>query len=292
MDFEHHKLGRKPELKKILWSSLFKHPLLLAKDGLIGFSVLWTVTAWSNNFIGSDFFKSRTWCVVCLLFTIAYTLYAQSRLSKADIQIPLSNVCISIEFGDIFACDGITVIPVNEFFDNELGLPVSPKSLHGIFINKCFGGYSDSLDKQIDEQLRNIESTVLPKEKGKTTRYPIGTTVSVSTSEKKFFLFAFTHTDLKTCKASADVPQLFEALGGLWKYARNNSNGDTLNIPLVGSNLSGVGLPSKDLLNLILHSFVDETKKQVVVQRMRIVLTPDRAEEVNIGEVKKSWETK
>jgi hypothetical protein len=58
-----------------------------------------------------------------------------------------SNVSIELVFGDIFQHDGMSAIAVTEFFETELGTPVSPKSLHGIFIDRCFGGHPQPLNK-------------------------------------------------------------------------------------------------------------------------------------------------
>ena len=204
----------------------------------------------------------------------------------------MSNVSIEIVFGDLFAQDGVAAIPTNEFFDSELGLPVSAKSVHGILLQRCFGGHGDAFDRQVSAKLAKVSRETIPRPRGKTAKYPIGTSALVEAAGKRYLAFAFTHTDIDTCKAHADVPQIFKALTGLWIAARAELGGDALNLPLVGSGLSGVGLPSRDLLNIIILSFVDETRRQTVVQRMRIVLMWERISEVDLREVKQYWEAK
>jgi hypothetical protein len=210
------------------------------------------------------------------------------------VNIPLrqTNVSVEIAFGDIFQCDGLTAIPVGEFFESEFGLPVSPKSLHGIFITKCFGGHPQAFDDQVARQLAGVRLTQIKKDCGKTARYPIGTTAVLEAAGKHYLAFAFTHSDPKTCKAYADVPQMFEALSGLWKSARTHMNGNALNLPLVGSGPSGVGLPAVDLLHILLLSFADESRRELITQKLRIVLTWDRLDEVDLRQLKKSWEEK
>ena len=204
----------------------------------------------------------------------------------------MSNVSIDIAFGDIFAQDGVAAIPVNEFFDSEIGLPVSPHSLHGIFLHRCFGGHADAFDRQLEDKLSSKAADVVSRKQGKGKRFPIGTGAVIEASGRRYLVFAFTHTDIDTCKARADVPQMFVALAGLWKAARAELGGDALNLPLVGSGLSGVGLPARDLLNMIVLSFLDETKRQVVASKLRIVLTGDRHSEVDLREVKRFWGAK
>lgn len=224
--------------------------------------------------------------------SVVYAFISRWQVAKIVISVKQSNVSIEVAFGDIFECDGITAIPVSEYFDSEFGLPVSPNSLHGIFINKCFGGHPQAFDAQVSTELAGVHTTQVAKVKGKTARYPIGTTAVLGANGKSYFVFALTHADPQTCKASADVPLMFEALSGLWKNARTHMNGNALNLPLVGSGPSGVGLPSIDLINILILSFIDETKRQIITQRLRIVLTWDRLDEVDLRQLKKSWEEK
>jgi hypothetical protein len=85
---------------------------------------------------------------------------------------------------------------------------------------------------------------------------------------------------------------MFEALSGLWKHARIHMYGNALNLPLVGSGPSGVGLPTVDLLHILMLSFADESRREVITQKLRIVLTWDRLDEVDLRKLKKDWEEK
>jgi hypothetical protein len=78
----------------------------------------------------------------------------------------------------------------------------------------------------------------------------------------------------------------------LWQRARIESGGHEINLPLVGSGLSGLGLPTRDLLNLIILSAITETKAKEVTQKIRIVLHRDRFEDLDLRDVKKHWEEK
>ena len=85
---------------------------------------------------------------------------------------------------------------------------------------------------------------------------------------------------------------MFKALAGLWKEGRTHMSGNILNLPLVGSGLSGVGLPPEELVHIILLSFHDESRRRVVTQKLRIILTWDRLDQVDLSKLKKSWEGK
>lgn len=275
---------------KALWISLSKHPIALVGHAFIAFSVAWTTTEALSHFFGWAALKSIDWFVVIIIASVAYSIYSIWRPARVVISVPMSDVSVEIAFGDLFEQDGVVAIPVNEFFDSEVGLPVSAKSLHGIFLQRCFGGHADAFDRQLAAKLNGKDAEVVTRQQGKGQRFQIGTCAATEAAGRRFLAFAFTRTDIATCKASADVPQMFAALAGLWKAARAELGGDPLNLPLVGSGLSGVSLPARELLNIIILSFLDETKRQVIAHKLRIVLTWDRLSEVDLREVKRLWE--
>jgi len=277
---------------RALWTSLRQHPIALAGHAFVAFSVMWTITEALNHYFGWGALKGVAWLIAMIVGSVSFSIYKIWRPSRVVIGLPMSNVSIEVIFGDIFTQDGVAAIPVSEFFDSEIGLPVSANSLHGIFLKQYFGGYGDTFDRQLAERLANVSVEVVQRQQGKTKRFPIGTSAMIDADGQRFLAFAFTHTDPATCKAYADVPQMFTALTGLWGTARTVLGGDALNLPLVGSALSGVGLPARDLVNIIILSFIDETKRQVVAHKMRIILTWDRLSEVDLREVKRFWEAK
>jgi hypothetical protein len=275
---------------KALSTSLRQHPIAFVGHAFVAFSVAWTTTEAFSHFFGWAALKSIEWFVAIIVGSVAYSIFSIWRPARVVITMAMSNVAVEIAFGDIFEQDGVVAIPVNEFFDSEIGLPVSAKSLHGVFLQRCFGGYADAFDRQLAAKFVGKAAEVVTRRQGKSQRFQIGTSAAIEAAGRRFLAFAFTRTDIATCKASADVPQMFAALAGLWKAARTELGGDALNLPLVGSGLSGVGLPTRELLNIIILSFLDETKRQLVAHKLRVVLTWDRLSEVDLREVKKLWE--
>ncbi|MBI3433294.1 MAG: hypothetical protein HY018_13915 [Hydrogenophilales bacterium] len=203
-----------------------------------------------------------------------------------------SNTAIEVLFGDLFEQSGIRAIAVNEFFDSKIGKPVSDKSIHGMFLQKCFGGHPEPFDKQVDEELRKVEFSEVAKTDGKTKCFPIGSTALITVNQDRYLAFAFAKTDPETCKAYSDVTMMWIALHRLWQRARVESGGHEINLPLVGSGLSGLGLPTRDLLNLIILSAITETKAKEITQKIRIVLYRDRFDDLDLRDVKKHWEEK
>jgi hypothetical protein len=273
-----------------LFFGVWKHPWKTMQYAFTCFSVLFTIVKATNQFIPSIQIHGPIALGLALVISVVYALKQVWKPSKITFKVPTCYTTIEILYGDIFEQDGLRAIAVSEYFDTKLGRPVSDKSLHGAFLMKCFGGVQEGIDKLIDEQLENVDSTTVPKVEGKIKCYPIGTTALIKVVQDCYILFAFTKADPNTCKAYSDVELMWKALHRLWQRAREDCGGHSLNLPLVGSGLSGLGLPTHDLLNLLLLSAITETKATEITQVIRIVLHRDRFEDVDLREIKAQWE--
>ena len=224
-----------------------------------------------------------------MIIGIVYSACKIRRPYSVTFSIAHTNTKIQIKFGDLFCEDGVRCIAVNEFFDSELGVPVSENTLHGIFLSRCFGGHPDSFDKIISDELVDVPSETVDRKQGKEAKYPIGTTASVFINSERYLCFALSRTNITTLKAEADVPTLWQALEGLYNKARHSLGGASLVLPLVGSGLSGVGPPAQDLLDLIILSIIEESKKKQIAKLIKIILTSEWLDEVDLAAVKKYW---
>ena len=235
-----------------LWRSVCRHPAKTLGLIYLAFSSLFTLIQAVNFFDSKIKFEGLVFLMGLIAVSFVFSLWMIWKPSSVEIAIKHTNTTIKISFGDLFSCSGIKLISVNNFFDSEIGRPVSNKSLHGIFINRAFGGHPQSLDVQINQNLDAIDfKEITEKVEGKNKCYPIGTTAVIDVSGDKYILFALTNSDPATCKASSDVTMMWVALHGAWQRARIEAGGHDVNIPLVGSGLAGLGLPTRDLLNLI-----------------------------------------
>jgi len=272
-----------------LWHGISSRPWKLAEHTFAGFSVVLTILRGITYFIPAIKFEGLRSLAIALGIGVVYGLREAWKPSQIEIPLANCNTVIEIIFGDLFTQDGIRVIAVSEFFDSKLGMPVSNKSLHGIFLQKCLGGHPESFDKQVDEQLKNIKGREVAKIEGKSKCYPIGSTALITINQDRYLAFALTKADPKTCKVSSNVAMMWEALDALWHRARIESNGEAVNLPLIGSGLAGLNLPTRDLLDLLILSAITETKIKQVTQRIRIVLHRDRFGDLNLNDVKEHW---
>lgn len=266
-----------------------KHPWQALIYSFAAFSVQWTLVEGCTYFIPGLDLRGRASLLTAVIISLIYSAIRVWQPSEVEIRVKHTNTRIQVKFGDLFIEDGYRAIAVSEFFDSELGLPVSERSIHGIFLKKCFGGYPQSFDTIITSELQHISAQHVDKKSGKKEKYPIGTTALVSVNNDHYLCFALTEADPNTCKVRADVPILWRALQGLWQKARVSHGGAPVVVPLVGSGVSGVGLPPRELLDLIILSAITETKKQQIATCIRIVLAPDRFDEVDLKEIKRYW---
>lgn len=223
---------------------------------------------------------------VLIFLSLAVGIWQAWPSRRIEIRIPNSDSSVAIEFGDIFSKQGCIAIQVNEFFDSLLGDHVSTNSLHGQFIRNVLGGQSASFDTLVTAALAGIPHVVIQRPNGNPKRYEIGTTASIDVNAKRYLLFAFAKTDISTLKAYATVHEFWDALSGLWETARVRSNGDPIYVPLIGAGLSGVGLPERQLLELLILSFVYHTKKTKITKQATIVLHPSLRRIIDLKSIK------
>ena len=60
-------------------------------------------------------------------------------------------------------------------------------------------------------------------------------------------------------------------------------------IPLIGSGLSGTGLPPGNLVEIVVTSFLCHTKERKVADRVTLVLPPRLARSLDLNSIKRSW---
>ncbi len=209
---------------------------------------------------------------------------------KTSVSIPLknTNTIISLKFGDLFNENGVIAIPVNEYFDSSLGKLVSENSLHGYLIKNILGGERSIFDNAVNKSLAGVSFIETSREQGKCKKYHIGTTACLEFGNKKYLLFALSKTNDKY-EAYTTPSLLLGSLFGLLNAARTECNGQSLNIPLIGTGLSRSGIPPKQLVELILISILQATKQGEVTKTINIVLHDSFFDELDLVAIKQNW---
>ena len=257
--------------------------------GFAAYGFLWMVVESYGAYFEDSKLEGIYWFTAFVSTSVVWGLWCSRPRYSVDIQIPVSDSSIEIIFGDIFEGEGVVVIPVNEYFDGSLGDHVSKNSLHGKFIQEVLKGQSRRFNELTSKALKSIPSVHVERNNGRKARFPIGTVAKLDVNGKRFLLAALTHTNIDTLKASATVNELWTCLNGTWRAVRDFSKGDCVKMPLLGSGLSGVGLPPRNLIEVILLSFVEFTKKRKIADKVTLVLPKRLKGEIDLITIKRGW---
>lgn len=229
---------------------------------------------------------------------VLYVIYKAAEPRKITVNLHSINTQLNIYFGDIFLEKEKShlVIPVNEFFDTQLGGAVgqsgdivAPNSIHGQFITKIYNSDSVKLNSDLDMALKGVISNTIARNSGKTSQYLVGTTAVIGHGAYKCFLFALSRTDLITAKAQSDLPTMWSALEGVWMSVRNSSNNLPVSLPLVGGGLSHVGLDSMSLLRLIVMSITKSSQTKKITDQINIIIHENLMNEVVLRKIKEEF---
>jgi hypothetical protein len=275
--------------KKII-TGIKRNPKRFLLALVFGYTALWTFLEPLFAILDIKPTGYNCWYLISYILTsfiIAFIVVYPKR--KVKFNLTNTNTKVEIEFGDLFKTEGHKVISTSEFFDSKIGKPVSPKSLHGIFIEKILGGHINIFDDAVNLQLAGQEIGTEQRVDGKTLKYELGTTITIKHNESLYFLFALTNTD-EDCNASTSPSLMLKALEGLWTKVRIEGNGIDINLPLIGNGLSRIGLPPSQLLQLILISLLKSAKEKDLSSTIRIVLTEDIFNKIDLELIKNNWE--
>jgi hypothetical protein len=277
-------------MKNKILIGITRHPKRFFLAIAFGYASLWTVL--EPIFAIAEIKTTGYNCYYLLgyfLLSIVIALFVIYPKRKVKFDLKNTNTKVEIEFGDLFKSAGHKVIAASEFFDSKIGKPVSPKSLQGIFIERILGGHTNIFDTVVNTQLAGQEIATVQRVDGKTLKYDLGTTITIEHNQSLYFLFALSNSD-NDCNASSTPSLMLKALDGLWNKVRIDGNGIDINLPLIGNGLSRVGLPPSQLLQLTLISLLKSAKERDLSSTIRIVLTNDIFDKIDLEIIKNNWQ--
>lgn len=236
----------------------------------------------SNNF--TSFIKSCEiqYFIGFLLLNIVVILFRNR--AKKDISIKMTDtVKLKIFYDDIFAQEGIIVIPVNEYFDTIVDDKIiSSNTVHGIFIKQVFGGDEQNLKSKIKKSLKNETSTINEKRtNGNKLKYPLGTVAQVEKNGKIYFLVVLTRFN-ENNRAEIKKEEYQIVLTKLLNFTEQFSQGKVINIPLIGGGHSGVKLSKQKLLEFLLMS-IHLNDNLTMINGINIVLHSSNKNEIDLN---------
>ena len=234
-------------------------------------------------------------CVFAFSIAAARLLF---NISSVSFRIRNTRANLSIVFGDVFKqTDGAIVVPVNHFFDHELGVSVSPNSVHGQAIQswETPEDFRAAVDRDLSRVERGLEfEEDLTRKIAPRRRYEIGTiaTVERQNSENSttlFHLLAVAEVE-ENNRARSNLPALVTALSKGWQYIFERSETVPLVVPLIGSGFGRVGLDEEHLLEVMIATIAEyQARERMPANNITIVLTESLKGKIKLYNVKREW---
>lgn len=236
----------------------------------------------------NGYYYYTTIIIICIIYGV-YKIFPQKKII---IKIGSKKTDVEILFGNIFKCDGIKSIPVSQFVESEKSDFISDSSLQAQLVKSEYANDENLFFREISHVLNNSPHVMVNRGLGNEKKYALGTTTSLSIGDKEYLLFVLTETEVKKFESthSTDPETLFYTLKKFWENAKYYSNGNTVNIPLFGDGITGIGLSPSRILELNLIAIEIALRNNYNIDKIRIVLNKKKNFPlINLNNIKNSW---
>ncbi len=223
---------------------------------------------------------------IALVIVVASLIYAMAQASsKTKISINVQpQLKLTIKQGDLFACKGVILIPVNEYFDTHVGDGVIDEtSIHGIFINRIYNGRVAELDDKIEDALKLCRCSEEKERAWKKKKYKLGTCAKVEENGNTYVLFAFTHFD-ENNTANIERYEYANVVNDVLKYVSAICENRPVYMPLFGTGLSRINLPAQQVLHYLTDTILF-TSPMVMFGGLNVVIKSLEDSNVNLNRI-------
>lgn len=279
---------------------LKRNPIKLVVSIFITYSICWTILEPILGMVKSAEIYLVGWNKYIFLLLISICVGIYRVIPTNEISINYNNSKIKIVFGDLFQYEGFKAIPVSRFFF-ETEVVIS--SLQHIVIDKFYKNsegvrglenYKEKLSNALqDQQFEIVRREILGQDE---KYYKLGTTACINLNENnEFLLFAITKTEMRghIPEINCNSTKMWIALDKFWNEARKHSRGKSINIPLIGSGITGINLSPIRILELNLLSILNSIteKGQITANEIRIILHNNYFDQIDLSLIEKTWKT-
>jgi Domain of unknown function (DUF6430) len=285
------------ELLKRITIGVKKNPLRLLINTFFAYATAWAILEPVIAIVPATvhYFSGGAKFVVLILISLGVGIYRSAIPNR--ISIKYGNSSITVLFGDLFSFNGFQTIPVSRYFFETKIVPTSLQhKLINMFVQSresCEGltMYNDLLSAKLQGIMYDdiYRDATRMQEK----YYPLGTTVTLELGCNIYMLFSLTETELKghIPKDNCNLARMWVALGKFWEEARVHGRGNSVNIPLIGSGVSGVKLKPTQLLevNLLAIANAIEEDGKITTEEIRVVLHPKYMEDIDLRDFQNIW---
>ncbi|WP_288243962.1 macro domain-containing protein, partial [uncultured Chryseobacterium sp.] len=222
-----------------------------------------------------------------LIITYLVILYWANNLTDIEVDIDGSNV--NVKCGDLFAQQGLKVIPFNEYFDTLVDDKIiSNTSLNGIYINKYFANNLQEIDdfiKNNSDQLDIIDNQVTRKYGGKSVKFKLSTIFVYD----EFIITAFSKFD-ENNRANLTMPEYIEFLINFWDRVNRVYAQRTVSVPVFGSGITRIkehkNISDEELLKIMLWTFKLSEMKFKYPAKLTIIIHKEKIKQINLFDIK------
>jgi hypothetical protein len=227
--------------------------------------------------------------ILVVLFLIQWI--QANRIKRVTLKINNSDVVI--EEGDIFKSDGYRIIPFNEYFDTQVdGELISRQTINGKYIVEHVASIEE-IDRAIDNDQHAkscISGQVSNRVLGKKKRYVLGTIIK----DTDYFMMAFSKFDSQN-RAYLEMNEYITCLMNMWNECDIHYGGRSIALPLLGSGItrfhSYENITDQELLEIILWTFKVSRIRFQYPSQLRIVLTKNSLDKINLFELKSRFKS-
>lgn len=274
-----------------------RRPLKLFASIFIVYAAIWTILEPLLGIVApaQSYFSGELKFFTLVLVSALFGVYKNAVL--VEITLKYSNSVIKVIFGDIFSFDGFKAIPVSKyFFETEVISTSLQNKIIQMFVQskegtKGFEEYKQKLFNAV--QGETYQEVYRDATQQKEKYYPLGTTAFLELNGESYILFALTETELKgnIPDGNCNVSKMWTALELFWKKVRVHARGNAVNIPLIGSGVTGIRLSTARILEINLLAIVNaiEEEGKITTEEIRIVLHPKYLEDINLNDFQGIW---
>lgn len=263
--------------KDSLWSIGIKTSALL---GCYGALLEFLKNVLPNENIGQFY---SMWIIIPFFLISCYINKPQR---KYTFKVKNNDVVIEIKIGDMFAKNNekqaSVIIPTNTTFTTTpYKNIIMPNSVQGQFTELFFKDNLSTLDDLLTGSLQHIEFVELPNVNTKRHKYPIGTTVKITTDKIRSYWLALADMN-DHGSVNGKIDDIYPALNGLWDYIATYGTKDTIIMPIIGSGKTGIPAEIEELFIIIVESFLSYSRSNKISRKLIIHIRIDEVVEKRI----------
>lgn len=244
---------------------------------------------WENNLTTCETIIGG---IIILLLCGGYGLYQIKRKKKIELQLGPQFI-VTIKEGDLLSCEGVIVIPVNEYFDTIVDdVIIAKNTVHGKFINQFFSDRINELDQKIEDSLNDVNFLTKNNRKngGKTKKYPLGTCAKIRDGKNCYILLAMTHFDEED-HAYIDTHEFKDVIYELSNYINKHANSRPVYMPLMGTGQSGIKKPAQRILLFIL-TCLEFMNSNALPKGLNIIIYSGTMKKINLNLIEDYYNNK